>query len=71
MDQKCNRYKYLSYAVQKSASTLGEIMMLELTEANIDESYRKGIEVEGFYKITKKMIWSGNLTLSKIKSYIH
>tara|TARA_B100002052_G_scaffold80562_6_gene73733 strand:- start:5058 stop:7259 length:2202 start_codon:yes stop_codon:yes gene_type:complete len=39
--------------------------------ANIDESYRKGIEVEGFYKITKKMIWSGNLTLSENKIIRH
>ena len=38
--------------------------------ANIDESYRKGIEVEGFYKITK-MIWSGNLTLSENKIIRH
>ena len=35
--------------------------------SNIDESYRKGIEIETALKLTKKLSWSGNITLSKNK----
>ncbi len=39
--------------------------------ANIDDSYRKGIEIEGLYKINDKMTWSGNITLSNNKIIRH
>ena len=35
--------------------------------SNIDESYRRGIEVETALKLTKKLSWSGNITLSENK----
>ena len=35
--------------------------------SNIDESYRRGIEIEKALKLTKKVIWSGNITLSENK----
>ena len=39
--------------------------------SNIDKSYRRGIEIETALKLTKKVSWSGNMTLSenKIVSY--
>jgi len=39
--------------------------------SNIDESYRKGIELEAAVKITNKLSWSGNLTFSKNKIVEH
>ena len=35
--------------------------------SNIDESYRRGIEIETALKLTKKLSWSGNITLSENK----
>lgn len=35
--------------------------------SNIDESYRRGIEIETALKLTKKVSWSGNITLSENK----
>ncbi|MDC0204519.1 TonB-dependent receptor, partial [Flavobacteriales bacterium] len=35
--------------------------------ANIDESFRKGIELEGVYKVTNKITWNANMTLSENK----
>ncbi|MFO7656407.1 MAG: TonB-dependent receptor [Bacteroidales bacterium] len=34
---------------------------------NVPESFRRGIEASGEIKITKKMFWNGNITLSKNK----
>ena len=39
--------------------------------ANIDESYRKGIELEAIYKLSDKMTWAGNMTLSENKIISH
>ena len=39
--------------------------------ANIDESYRKGIELEATYKLSDKMTWAGNMTLSENKIIGH
>ena len=39
--------------------------------ANIDESYRKGIELEATYKLSDKMTWEGNMTLSENKIISH
>jgi len=39
--------------------------------ANIDESYRKGIEIEGTYKLANKLSWVGNMTLSENKILNH
>jgi iron complex outermembrane receptor protein len=39
--------------------------------ANIDESYRKGIELEAKYKLSDKMTWAGNMTLSENKIIGH
>ena len=39
--------------------------------ANIDESYRKGIELEATYKLSDKMNWAGNMTLSENKIISH
>ena len=39
--------------------------------ANIDESYRKGIELEATYKLSDKMTWAGNMTLSENKIISH
>ena len=35
--------------------------------SNIDKSYRRGIEIETALKLTKKVSWSGNMTLSENK----
>jgi iron complex outermembrane receptor protein len=43
----------------------------EYTRTNIDESYRKGIEIEGTYKLTNKLSWAGNMTLSENKILTH
>ncbi len=43
----------------------------EYTRTNIDESYRKGIEIEGTYKLTYKLSWAGNMTLSENKILNH
>jgi len=43
----------------------------EYTRTNIDESYRKGIEIEGTYKLTNKLSWAGNMTLSENKILNH
>ena len=43
----------------------------EYTRTNIDESYRKGIEIEGTYTLTKKLSWAGNITLSENKILNH
>jgi len=37
------------------------------THVNVAESFRKGIEVEGTYKLTDKLTWAANLTLSENK----
>ena len=37
------------------------------THTNIDESFRKGIELEGMYKFTNKVTWNANMTLSENK----
>jgi iron complex outermembrane receptor protein len=37
------------------------------THVNVDESYRKGIEIEGAYKLTNKLTWAANMTLSENK----
>lgn len=39
--------------------------------ANIDESYRKGIELEATCKLSDKMTWAGNMTLSENKIISH
>ena len=39
--------------------------------ANIDDSYRKGIEIDGLYKLSDKITWSGNITLSNNKIIRH
>lgn len=41
------------------------------TRKNIDQSFRKGIEIEANYRISDKILWAGNMTLSenKIISY--
>ena len=39
--------------------------------SNIDESYRRGIELEAAVKISGKLRWSGNLTLSDNKIVSH
>ena len=41
------------------------------THTNIDQSYRKGIELEVTYKLTNKMTWEGNMTLSQNKIISH
>ena len=40
--------------------------------ANIHESFRKGIEIDGMYKFNEKITWNANLTMSqnKIVHYI-
>ena len=37
------------------------------TRTNIDDSHRKGIEIEGRIKFNDKLNWSGNLTISENK----
>lgn len=37
------------------------------THINIAESFRKGIELEGTYKLTTKLTWAANVTLSENK----
>ena len=41
------------------------------TRTNIDKSFRKGVEIEASVKLSNKMTWNGNLTISdnKISSY--
>ncbi|MBT3611368.1 MAG: TonB-dependent receptor [Flavobacteriales bacterium] len=39
----------------------------ERTHVNVAESFRKGIEIEGMYKLTKKLNWAANMTLSENK----
>ena len=39
----------------------------ERTHVNIAESFRKGIEIEGTYKLTDKLTWAANMTLSENK----
>ena len=41
------------------------------THTNIDQSYRKGIELEVTYKLTNKMTWEGNMSLSQNKIISH
>ena len=41
------------------------------THTNIDQSYRKGIELEATYKLTNKITWEGNMTLSQNKIISH
>lgn len=36
--------------------------------ANVGESYRMGIELEGLVRLSEKVTWSGNLTLSRNKN---
>jgi iron complex outermembrane receptor protein len=38
-----------------------------LIRTNVDESYRMGIELEGSMRLTSKLLWNANLTLSKNK----
>ena len=37
------------------------------THVNVTESFRKGIEIEGTYKLTTKLTWAANMTLSENK----
>ena len=37
------------------------------TRTNIDDSYRRGIEIESYIKLSNKATWSGNMTLSENK----
>ena len=37
------------------------------TRFNVEESYRRGIEIEGASKLTPKLFWSANLTFSENK----
>ncbi len=37
------------------------------TRTNIDESYRRGVEIMGSFKLNQSLLWSVNLTLSKNK----
>lgn len=37
------------------------------TRFNVEESYRRGIEIEGSSKLTSKLFWSANLTYSENK----
>ena len=37
------------------------------TRTNVKTSYRQGIEIDGSYKVSKKLIFDGNLTLSSNK----
>ena len=37
------------------------------TRTNIDKSYRKGLEMEAKIKLSKKIIWTANMTLSENK----
>jgi iron complex outermembrane receptor protein len=37
------------------------------THVNVAESFRKGIEFEGTYKLTNKLSWAANMTLSENK----
>jgi iron complex outermembrane receptor protein len=39
----------------------------ERTHVNVAESFRKGIEIEGNYKLTSKLTWAANMTLSENK----
>ena len=39
----------------------------ERTHVNVAESFRKGIEIEGTYKLTEKLTWAANMTLSENK----
>ncbi len=39
----------------------------ERTHVNVAESFRKGIEIEGAYKLTEKLTWTANMTLSENK----
>ena len=39
----------------------------ERTHVNVAESFRKGIEIEGTYKLTSKLTWAANMTLSENK----
>ena len=41
------------------------------TRTNIDKSFRKGVEIEASVKLSNKITWNGNLTISenKISSY--
>ncbi len=41
------------------------------TRTNIDQSYRKGIEMEANFKLNNNVIWSGNITLSENKIVSH
>ncbi|MEC9209714.1 MAG: TonB-dependent receptor plug domain-containing protein [Bacteroidota bacterium] len=41
------------------------------TRTNIDKSYRKGIEIEATYKLSNKMNWAGNMSLSENKIVSH
>ncbi len=42
-----------------------------LIRANVDESYRTGIELEGSLRVSRTLLWNANLTLSrnKIKNF--
>ena len=39
----------------------------ERTHVNVAESFRKGIEIEGTYKLMEKLTWTANMTLSENK----
>ncbi|MBT5858862.1 MAG: TonB-dependent receptor [Flavobacteriales bacterium] len=39
--------------------------------SNIDESYRRGLEIETTLNLTEKLSWSGNITLSENKIISH
>ena len=39
----------------------------ERTHVNVAESFRKGIEIEGTYKLTNNLTWAANMTLSENK----
>ena len=41
------------------------------TRTNIDESFRRGIEIEATYKLSDKISWVGNMTLSENKIVGH
>ena len=41
------------------------------TRVNIDDSYRKGVEVEANYILNNKITWSGNITFSENKIIKH
>ena len=49
----------------------GEINDVVSVHSNIDESFRRGIEVETNLKLSNKLNWSGNITFSENKIVAH